>query len=70
MPLLCVEEEGDLFVFESTFLLEHPWRLGQKNATLSESYNPLNRPTGKAGVIDVSAKNTITTGLMDEGDDL
>jgi type III restriction enzyme len=69
VPLLCVEEEGDLFVFESTFLLEHPWRLGQKDATLSESYNPLKRPTGKAGIIDVSDKNRITTGLMEEHED-
>jgi type III restriction enzyme len=69
VPLLCVEEEGDLFVFESTFLLEHPWRLGQKDASLSESYNPLKRPTGKAGIIDVSDKNRITTGLMEEHED-
>ena len=69
VPLLCVEEEGDLFVFESTFLLEHPWRLGQKDATLSESYNPLKRPTGKAGIIDVNETNRITTGLMEEHED-
>lgn len=69
VPLLCVKEEGDLFVFESTFLLEHPWRLGMKDAALSESYNPLSRPTGKAGIIDVSDKNRITTGLMEEHED-
>ena len=69
VPLLCVEEEGDLFVFESTFLLEHPWRLGQKDATLSESYNPLKRPTGKSGIVDVSETNRITTGLMEEHED-
>lgn len=69
VPLLCVEEDGDLFVFESTFLLEHPWRLGQKDAALSESYNPLKRPTGKSGIVDVSDKNRITTGLMEEHED-
>jgi type III restriction enzyme len=69
VPLLCVEEEGDLFVFESTFLLEHPWRLGQKDATLSENYNPLKRPTGKSGIVDVSETNRITTGLMEEHED-
>lgn len=69
VPLLCVEEEGDFFVFESTFLLEHPWRLGQKDATLAESYNPLQRPTGKAGLIDVSEKNTITSSLMEDHED-
>ena len=71
VPLLCVEEDGDLFVFESTFLLEHPWRLGQKDATLSENYNPLKRPTGKAGIIDVDEANKVTSGLMamEEGED-
>lgn len=69
VPLLCVEEDGDLFVFESTFLLEHPWRLGQKDAGLSESYNPLHRPGGKAGIVDVSDKNRITTGVMEENED-
>ena len=69
VPLLCVEEEGDLFVFESTFLLEHPWRLGQKDATLSENYNPLRRPTGKSGIVDVSETNRITTGLMEDHED-
>lgn len=71
VPLLCVEEDGDLFVFESTFLLEHPWRLGQKDAKLSENYNPLKRPTGKAGLVDVNAANQVTAGLMamEEGED-
>ncbi len=69
VPQLCVEEEGDLFVFESTFLLEHPWRLGQKDAALSATYNPLKRPSGKAGIVDVTDKNSITTGLMDEKED-
>ncbi len=69
VPLLCVEEDGDLFVFESTFLLEFPWRLGQKDASLSDTYNPLKRPTGKAGVVDVSERNRITTGLMEEHED-
>lgn len=69
VPLLCVEEEGDLFVFESTFLLEQPWRLGQKDASLSESYNPLQRPKGRAGQVDVSDKNQITAGLMEVHED-
>ena len=71
VPILCVEEEGDLFVFESTFLLEQPWRLGQKDATLAETYNPLKRPTGRAGIIDVNAANEVTAGLMakEEGED-
>ncbi len=69
VPLLCVEEEGELFVFESTFLLEHPWKLGQKDATLADTYHPLKRPTGKAGMVDVNERNTITTSLMEEHED-
>ena len=71
VPQLCVAEDGDLFVFESTFLLEFPWRLGQKDATLSDGYNPLKRPTGKAGIVDVNASNQVTAGLMamEESDD-
>lgn len=71
VPLLCVEEEGEVFVFESTFLLEHPWQLGQKDAELSDSYNPLSRPTGKAGIVDVDAANKVMAGLMamEEGED-
>ena len=51
VPLLCVSESGMLFEFESTFLLEHPWKLSAKDAALSGGYNPLQRPTGKAGMI-------------------
>lgn len=71
VPLLCVEEDGDLFVFESTFLLEHPWRLGQKDATLSDGYNPLKRPAGKAGIVDVDEANRVSTGILakEEGGD-
>ena len=69
VPLLCVAEEGDLFVFESTFLLEHPWRLGQKDATLSESYNPLIRPTGRSGIVDVGDASHLTSRLTDEDED-
>lgn len=69
VPQLCVEEEGDLFVFESTFLLEHPWRLGQKDAALPESYDPLKRPGIKSGIVDVTDMNRITTELMEQNED-
>lgn len=59
VPLLCVDEAGDLFEFESTFLLEHPWKLSAKDAELPMSYNPLKRPTGKLGNIDVNAKGKV-----------
>ncbi|MBE3087800.1 MAG: DEAD/DEAH box helicase family protein, partial [Chloroflexi bacterium] len=51
VPLLCVREGESLFEFESTFLLEHPWRLSAKDASLSPAYNPLARPTGREGVL-------------------
>lgn len=66
VPLLCVDEDGQLFEFESTFLLEHPWRLGAKDATLPESYNPLERPKGKQGAVDIGAKGEVTMALAQE----
>lgn len=59
VPLLCVNEDGELFEFESTFLLEHPWKLSAKDAALPATYNPLKRPTGKLGVIDVNTKGKV-----------
>jgi len=66
VPLLCVSESGILFEFESTFLLEHPWKLSAKDAALSGSYNPLQRPTGKAGILDVGAKGEVQTSVLQE----
>lgn len=66
VPLLCVNENGNLFEFESTFLLEHPWRLSQKDASLSENYNPLVRPTGKAGMVDIGARGEVQTSVIQE----
>jgi type III restriction enzyme len=64
VPLLCVRENGALFEFESTFLLEHPWRLSAKDASLRLDYNPLVRPAGKAGLVDVGAKGEVQTSLL------
>lgn len=64
VPLLCVHENGMLFEFESTFLLDHPWKLSAKNASLSESYNPLARPVGKAGLVDVAATGQVETSIL------
>lgn len=66
VPLLCVRESGELFEFESTFLLEHPWKLSEKNAALADSYNPLERPAGKAGIVDVGTKGEVVTGVMQD----
>ncbi|MFZ2640823.1 MAG: DEAD/DEAH box helicase family protein [Verrucomicrobiia bacterium] len=64
VPLLCVRENGTLFEFESSFLLEHRWRLSAKDASLAISYNPLQRPQGKAGVVDVGTTGAVVTGIL------
>lgn len=69
VPLLCVRENGSLFEFESTFLLEHPWKLSAKEASLPITYNPLLRPTGKAGVVDITAAGKIEAAVVAEGED-
>lgn len=66
VPLLCVEEDGELFPFESTFLLEHPWRLGEKDAALPDTYDPRKRPVGRAGYIDVDGASTVKAGILAE----
>ncbi len=69
VPLLCVNENGALFEFEKTFLLEQPWRLGEKDASLAENYNPLVRPTGMSGVVDIGSKGEVQTEILRETPD-
>ena len=69
VPLLCVRENGVLFEFESTFLLEHPWKLSEKDASLASYYNPTQRPTGKAGYLDIGDKGEVRTGIAREAAD-
>jgi len=59
VPLLCIFENGVLYEFESTALIEHPWKLSEKDASLSASYSPLIRPVGYAGVLDVGVKGDV-----------
>ncbi len=66
VPLLCVREDGLLFEFERTFLLEHPWKLGAKDATLNADYNPLKRPLGKAGELNVGTRGQVESKLLEE----
>ncbi|HXR04919.1 MAG TPA: DEAD/DEAH box helicase family protein [Verrucomicrobiae bacterium] len=66
VPLLCVRENDKLFEFESTFLLEHPWRLSAKDASLSAEYDPLVRPAGKAGKLDVGAQGEVQAEVLQE----
>jgi type III restriction enzyme len=66
VPLLCVHENGQLFEFEDTYLLEHPWKLSEKDATLSRFYDPLTRPGARAGYVDVGARGEVQTGVARE----
>lgn len=66
VPLLSVVENGQLFEFESTFLLEHPWQLSTKDASLSQSYNPLVRPTPNAGLVTVTDSGKVETSVVRE----
>lgn len=69
VPLLCVNENGMLFEFERTFLFEQPWQLSAKDASLSENYNPLVRPAGMAGVVDIGSKGEVKTEVLRETPD-
>jgi type III restriction enzyme len=64
VPLLCVPENGMMFEFESTFLLEQPWQLSAKDASLSDNYNPLIRPAGMSGVVDIGLKGDVQTEVL------
>ncbi len=66
VPLLCVRENGMLFEFESTFLIEHPWKLSDKDASLSGSYDPLKRPVGYGGILDVGVKGEVQTEVIQD----
>lgn len=66
VPLLCVRENGTLFEFESTFLLDHPWKLSAKDASLADGYNPLRRPAGKAGLVDIGTTGEVQTSVLQD----
>ncbi len=66
VPILSIREDGELFEFESTFLLEQPWKLSEKDASLPSDYNPLERPKGRAGEVDVGDKGAVQTRALQE----
>jgi type III restriction enzyme len=65
VPLLCVQENGRLFEFESTFLIEHPWRLSTKDASLSPDYNPCQRTAAQSGWLDVGTTGKVETQIAE-----
>jgi type III restriction enzyme len=64
VPLLCVREGQMLFEFESTFLIEQPWNLSAKDASLAPEYNPLERPLSYSGVLDIGKAGNVETELF------
>jgi len=68
VPRLCIKENQTLLEFESTFLIEHEWKLSEKDASLSEDYNPLIRPDAKAGLVDISKTGKIETSVRETPD--
>ena len=64
VPLLSVREGQLLFEFESTFLIEQPWQLSAKDASLSPDYNPLEKPLAYSGMVDVGKSGKIKTGII------
>lgn len=64
VPLLCVLENGNLFEFEKTFLLEAGWKLSEKDASLPEYYNPLKRPLGQEGILDIVATGQLESSVL------
>lgn len=66
VPLLSVWEENRWFEFESTLLLEYPWKLSAKDASLDPAYDPTKRPAGKAGKVDVNEKGAVETSTVQE----
>jgi type III restriction enzyme len=69
VPLLCVLEEGRMQEFERTHLLEHPWRLGSKDATLSAAYDPTRLPTLASGQLDVGVWGEVKSDVARDQDE-
>ena len=65
VPFLCVQENGMLFEFDSTFLIEHEWKLSEKDASLAEYYNPLERPANFSGLVDIGTKGEVQTRVLE-----
>ncbi len=68
VPLLCVTEQGGLFEFEKTHLIEHQWRLSEKDADLPAIYDPRTRPGLRTGTVDVAAGGKVGTAVVAEGE--
>jgi type III restriction enzyme len=68
VPLLCVREDGRFFEFEKTHLIEHPWKLSERDASLRAEYDPRARPGARAGSLDVDTDGKVQDQVVREGD--
>jgi type III restriction enzyme len=59
IPLLCVREQGQLFEFEQTHLIEHSWKLSEKDASLPATYDPHARPGARVGFVDIGTEGKV-----------
>lgn len=73
IPLLAIRQGDLLEPFEATHLLERPWRLSERDATLTEALYPAKRAAGEVGLVDVDQGSgkvrTERTNTVDFGDD-
>jgi type III restriction enzyme len=66
VPLLALRQGEVLREFTDTDLLEHEWRLSEKDATLSETQFSSKRPTGRIGAVDVDDAGKVKAGEVRE----
>jgi len=59
VPLLSVAEAGRCFEFEQSHLIEHPWKLSAKDATLPDEYDPRRRPGARLGSVDIGERGAV-----------
>jgi type III restriction enzyme len=71
VPLLAIQQGDLLEPFEATHLLERPWRLSERDATLDEASYPRKRAAGELGLVDVEQESgkvlTQAGGMVAEG---
>jgi type III restriction enzyme len=61
IPLLAIRQGALLERFEATHLLERPWRLSERDASLSETLYPYNRAAGELGTVYVGTTGKVLT---------
>jgi type III restriction enzyme len=68
VPLLSVAESGRYFEFERSHLIEHPWKLSAKDASLPPEYDPRRRPGARLGSVDIGDRGAVQTEASRESD--